>query len=217
VGVATVTITGAGNYTGTKNATFNILMEVNVTFTEGRTWGTYVSENTNLTVPTGLKAYVVTGVNGSSVNVSEIGYIPAGSAVLLEKTGDEVGSTAGLYDGEVSSEITNLLKATTAATAVSSIEGGTVYVLYNNEFRRTTSGTIPANRGFLLIESSTAEIAGASLMIVDDEDVTAISTDKVAAPKAGQAQWYTLDGRKLTGKPAAKGLYIYNGRTVVVK
>ena len=29
--------------------------------------------------------------------------------------------------------------------------------------------------------------------------------------------WYTLDGRKLQGKPTAKGLYIINGRKVVVK
>jgi hypothetical protein len=29
--------------------------------------------------------------------------------------------------------------------------------------------------------------------------------------------WYTVDGRKLQGKPTAKGLYIINGRKVVVK
>ena len=29
--------------------------------------------------------------------------------------------------------------------------------------------------------------------------------------------WYTLDGRRLTGKPTAKGLYINNGRKVVIK
>ena len=29
--------------------------------------------------------------------------------------------------------------------------------------------------------------------------------------------WYTLDGRKLSGKPKAKGIYINNGRKVVIK
>jgi hypothetical protein len=29
--------------------------------------------------------------------------------------------------------------------------------------------------------------------------------------------WYTLDGRKLAGKPAKKGVYIHNGRKVAVK
>ena len=29
--------------------------------------------------------------------------------------------------------------------------------------------------------------------------------------------WYTLDGRKLNGKPTQKGLYIVNGRKTIVK
>jgi len=31
------------------------------------------------------------------------------------------------------------------------------------------------------------------------------------------AAWYTLDGRKLNAKPTTKGMYILNGRKVVVK
>ena len=29
--------------------------------------------------------------------------------------------------------------------------------------------------------------------------------------------WFTLDGRKLDGKPSAKGVYINNGRKTVIK
>lgn len=29
--------------------------------------------------------------------------------------------------------------------------------------------------------------------------------------------WYTLDGRKLSGKPTRRGLYIHNGIKVVIK
>jgi hypothetical protein len=29
--------------------------------------------------------------------------------------------------------------------------------------------------------------------------------------------WYDLNGRRLFGKPTAKGLYIVNGRKVVIK
>ena len=29
--------------------------------------------------------------------------------------------------------------------------------------------------------------------------------------------WYTLSGTRLNGKPSAKGLYIHNGRKIVVK
>jgi hypothetical protein len=29
--------------------------------------------------------------------------------------------------------------------------------------------------------------------------------------------WYTLDGRRLTGQPVRKGIYINNGKKMVVK
>jgi hypothetical protein len=29
--------------------------------------------------------------------------------------------------------------------------------------------------------------------------------------------WYTIDGKKLNGKPTQKGLFINNGRKVVIK
>jgi hypothetical protein len=33
----------------------------------------------------------------------------------------------------------------------------------------------------------------------------------------GNANWYSLDGRKLNGIPTEKGLYIVNGKKVMVK
>ena len=49
------------------------------------------------------------------------------------------------------------------------------------------------------------------------------SSDKSPAHGSGIANslerqaWYTLDGRRLSGQPAAKGIYIVNGRKVVIK
>ena len=44
--------------------------------------------------------------------------------------------------------------------------------------------------------------------VIGHTDITD-STDKA------DAAWYSLDGRKLEGKPTKKGLYIHNGRVVV--
>ena len=33
----------------------------------------------------------------------------------------------------------------------------------------------------------------------------------------GEGDWYSLDGSKLSGKPAKAGIYIQNGKKVVVK
>jgi len=45
--------------------------------------------------------------------------------------------------------------------------------------------------------------------------VTAIRSIEVS-PET-KSHWYTLDGRKLSGKPAQKGIYIHNGKKVVIK
>lgn len=33
----------------------------------------------------------------------------------------------------------------------------------------------------------------------------------------GSDAWFTLDGRKLSGKPSVKGVYVNNGRKVIIK
>lgn len=34
---------------------------------------------------------------------------------------------------------------------------------------------------------------------------------------AGDEAWYTLDGRRLAGKPSSKGIYINNGNKIIIK
>ena len=60
-------------------------------------------------------------------------------------------------------------------------------------------------------------ISGDELVVTDSEDVmTGIRTVKPAADQDA-GTWQTLDGLRLTAKPAAKGVYIHQGRKVVVK
>ena len=44
-----------------------------------------------------------------------------------------------------------------------------------------------------------------------------VATDYTDYTDRTGAGWFSLDGRKLQGKPTAKGIYIYNGRKVVIK
>jgi len=46
-------------------------------------------------------------------------------------------------------------------------------------------------------------------------EVTAIRSIEVS-PET-KSLWYTLDGKRLSGKPTQKGIYVRNGRKVVVK
>ena len=52
-------------------------------------------------------------------------------------------------------------------------------------------------------------------MEFDDGETTGL--DLTPTLSQGEGVWYTLDGRKFEGKPTAKGLYIVNGRKVVIR
>jgi hypothetical protein len=69
---------------------------------------------------------------------------------------------------------------------------------------------VPANgakvRSFVL-DFGDGESAGIHDMLNDNGEMI---SDTLSA-------WYTLDGRKLDGKPTQKGIYINNGRRIVIK
>jgi hypothetical protein len=54
-----------------------------------------------------------------------------------------------------------------------------------------------------------------AVMNVDGGIITSIFNLPQDAP--AETGWYTLDGRKLNSRPTAKGIYISNGRKMVVK
>ena len=53
-------------------------------------------------------------------------------------------------------------------------------------------------------------------IVIDDDDATGIEGNRAVADEADE-QWFDLQGRRLEQKPTKKGIYILNGRKVVVK
>lgn len=208
--VVKATIAESTNYFGTEvTGTFSIYRNLDITFAAGQTWASYYSSE-NLTVPTGLTAYVVSAVDADNgtVTAETVSYIPANQAVLLEKGSDASAPFAAeSYTGQTTT-VSNLLQGTASAVDVSTISSGTVYVLYNNVFRRATSGTIPANRGYLVLSG-----IALSRMLINPGRSTGIDTLAVGDETE---QWYGIDGRKLNGQPKKTGLYIRNGKKVYV-
>ena len=47
------------------------------------------------------------------------------------------------------------------------------------------------------------------------DETTGISEKGIV--NSEQDAWYSIDGRRLSGRPTAKGIYIHNGRAVVVQ
>jgi len=66
--------------------------------------------------------------------------------------------------------------------------------------------------------SNQASVRAFKLNFGDDDDATGIiSVHDSGFMVNGSDAWYTIDGRKLSGKPTAKGIYINNGRKVAIK
>lgn len=194
-------------YKGSATTSFNIVNRTlvegeDVTFASGQSWASYFTNSETLEVPEGIVAYVLTGVNGGTLTAQAISKVPQNIPVLLEKTNNAV-TTNDTYDE-------NLLRGTAEATSVTGIEG-VVYVLYNGEFVRTKSGTIPAHRAYLVLSSD----AGARLSIGFDDEATGIRN--MEADGNGNDVWFSLDGQRFDKKPAKKGLYIHNGEKEFVK
>ena len=208
-GTATATITGQGNFTGTNSAKFTIVNQtLDVTENDFHNhWMTYYSANGDIDIPesSNIGAYVATSVTGNTVTVTQISYIPEGVAVLLNN------ETTTTTDKEFNNDQDhNLLVHATTAKQVKSGEGD-FYGLYEGEFRRVT-GTIPAGKNYLRVWEAQAP----KLTIVFDDDVntTGISGATLVNSEEVKGDLYDLQGRKVIYPK--KGLYIKNGRKVVV-
>ena len=80
----------------------------------------------------------------------------------------------------------------------------------------TSEMYVPAFECYLVVKgdmaSSIADGGSIPSSFGDATGIWGIETDGL-----DDGDWYNLDGSKLEGKPKAKGLYIHNGRKVVVK
>ena len=87
-----------------------------------------------------------------------------------------------------------------------------IYVLYNDEFVKTTKGTIPVNRCYLPVSKQAA--APARLTIGLDDEETGIGATLMNRERVN-SEVYSLSGLRVA--QPTKGLYIMDGRKVVVK
>lgn len=87
-------------------------------------------------------------------------------------------------------------------------------------FFRYTGAYTPYYKAMLFIPSSTGNSAAISLAF--SEEVTGIKEVYVDEGQAarnkvqGDDVWYTINGMRLNGKPSAPGLYINNGKKVII-
>ena len=194
----------------TTTVVYTLATDLGITYASGQTWATYYATE-NLTVPEGLTAYVVSSVNAANgtVTTEAFDYIPENQAVLLKHSEGAPlsGFVAAPYTGPETT-VSNLLSGSAEAVSISSFTSGTVYVLHNDDFTRATSGTIPARRGYLLLDAAPV---GSRLAIITHDVTTGLGTDVMA--DTDPTVYYNLNGQRIA-KPR-HGMYIVNGRKII--
>ena len=77
--------------------------------------------------------------------------------------------------------------------------------------------TLRSFRAHFEVPTHTDAPAMNSFVLDFGDESTGISLTPDPSPRGEGSEYYTLDGRKLDGKPTKKGMYIVNGRKVVIK
>ncbi len=191
-GAVTVTDNEDGTYTfimpeGADGVTINVTVKAmiqGVSFTADRNWATYIGAY-NLVKPEGVKVYVVNGVVNDAVDITEIGYIPAGVGVLLYGTAGE-DFTTPIYTDETSTYTSLLAGSATEAQAITS-----GYVLYNNNFIRSEEGTVAAHRCYL----PATQVQGAPRMLkIGVSDVPTAIESIIAQGNVAGVKYVNMSG-----------------------
>ena len=215
VGYYEVTTDGTAKFTAARNAYVKNITVYDVIVSKTITsagWATYCSPYaldfsssiTNLT-----KAYLVTGASGSTLTLSEItGTIPANTGVLLEGEGTVSIPVVASSSTDVSA---NKLVGVTSNTVIAAEAG---YVLMGSPtlgfYLNNKAFTVGANTAYLPASFAAAR----AFYLFGDDEVTGVN-EVIEVKEVNDDSFYDLQGR-CVAQPQ-KGLYIVNGKKVVIK
>lgn len=224
----TVVVTLTGNYTGTTEQTFTVkAANVAVLTIPAKCYISYYSaKGLNLADGTddGVFLTSVKSVTENSVVLFDKGTVASAAKetplVICNTTDEEQKVT--LRVNESASSVTYDSEhyfGTNEAKEFTSndMANADYYVLDGKNFTWVKdAGTLPANRCWLQIAPPAVSCARALSISFESDETTGINT--VNANAANNADvWYDLNGRRLQGKPATKGVFIQNGKKVVIK
>lgn len=183
-----------------------------ITFAPNMLYATYCNTtDKNMTVPEGMTAYAVTGTEGNNVTTEVVEFLPMNVPLLLMRSNasTEVGMSL-VYDGTATAPATNILNFTNSDLATT----GKEYILYNDEFVKATS-TIRQNHCYLFI-TNPAPTRGYYSIGNGNDGSTAIDDTLIDNEETTNDDWYDLQGRRIQ-KPTKAGIYIVNGKKMIVK
>ena len=190
-------------------------------------YGTYYTEDA-FVMPEGVTGYTITDKNGESLTLNadypanEV--VPAKTALLLKATETPATNKEFTYTIVNSDKVApegNLLHGSVEATKTQ-VEGATAYYkLAQGEeglgfYWANANGTAftnGANKAYLAIKGNMSQMRGFSF----ESMTTGINNVVANTNNSKNAVIYDLNGRRVNSLNAAKGVYIVNGKKVIVK
>ena len=185
-------------------------------------YATFCSEaDLDFTEIVGVKAFVaVFDEDAKEVHLSRVLNVPAGTGIVL--IGDP--GTYTIAEGNATGVFTNELKGVSCKTVIANTEGAyTNYIFANGStgvgFYAVKDGTtLAAGKAYMPLRTAalSSGVKGKGInFVIDDDTPTAIS-DMAGADRAANDAYYTVGGVRVE-KPAAPGIYIKNGKKVLIK
>ncbi len=180
-------------------------------------FATYVSDVDLDFTSTAIKAYKVKVSEKGKATLTKVDKVPAGTPVLLYVDGGKTENIPVIASASAVSD--NDLVAGTGA-AVATTDGDYTNMILNNVsgigFYFAAGQTVATNRAYLHIATTLAPDAAASRMVmVFADETTGISSHTPSLSPKGEGSVYTLSGQRV--ETPKKGLYIKNGKKVIIK
>lgn len=189
-------------------------IEESINFTKNNIATFCSTNNLDFKTAEGVKAYIATRYDEAKgfVYFKQIDVVPAYTGVLVVSESNYTDYYI-LYSEEQPTLNYNLLKGITSATIIEPTEGEyTNYVLSNGKFYKVAeSGQLGGRKAYLQLP--TAASAAKSISFAFDDNTTSIKY--VETTDNAKNVYYDLQGRKVLNP--TKGLYINNGKKVVIK
>ena len=204
-----ITFTNAGEQLGFVIALDVIEAPVAITPTYAKT--TYVTTKVlDFSSVEGLKAYVATAASAGKVTLSEVAAVPAGTPLMLIGTANTEYTVP--VTATATAPATNMFRAGDDGTTV--FDGSTFdYILYSDGlFYQIGSGTVASTKAYLHCETDPTTSGSRSLAISFGNETTGISNVNA---NVKENSYYDLQGRSVA--QPQKGLYIVNGKKVIIK
>ncbi len=190
--------------------------ELSVTTDEGGLTTLVSTETLDFSDEKGLAAYIATSVDDTenTITLKRISVVPANTPVVLKgdpNTTYVIKTTATA----ATSPKENLLRG--SATESIELEANTAYILADGKFQKNNAGTLPAGKAYLPADAVSDSAQLLTIVFDDNGNTTAIKDVRGKTENVRSQEWYDLSGRKLNGMPTQKGIYIINGKKVVIK